>query len=143
MFYSLEEIPDSCADEVACLKAILISKFGSTTFVCPSCNVLASFHAMTKRRAYACQECGHHVYPCAGTIFHGSRTPLTNWFFAMYLITTRRCKSAADLERQLGCTYKTALRMAKRLRKLIAESECGQSSRDVPRILLPGFDEKQ
>ena len=23
----------------------------------------ASFHPMSKRRAYACQECGHHVYP--------------------------------------------------------------------------------
>ena len=59
------------------------------------------FHPMTKRRAYACQECGHHIYPCAGTIFHKSRTKLTKWFFAMYLMTsTRHGVAAKEIERQ-------------------------------------------
>jgi transposase-like protein len=79
---------------------------------------------MTARRGYACQECGHHIYPCAGTIFHKSRTPLTNWFFAMYLMTsTRHGVAAKELERQIGCTYKTAWRMAHELRKLMATAD--------------------
>jgi transposase-like protein len=79
---------------------------------------------MTKRRAYACQECGYHVYPCAGTIFHKSSTKLTNWFFAMYLMTsTRHGVAAKELQRQIGCTYKTAWRMAHELRKLMAASD--------------------
>ena len=58
---------------------------------------------MTKRRAYACQECGHHIYPCAGTIFHKTRTKLTNWFFAMYLMTsTRHGVAAKEIERQMA-----------------------------------------
>jgi transposase-like protein len=81
---------------------------------------------MSKRRAYACQECGHHVYPAADTIFHKSSTPLTKWFFAMYLMTsTRHGVAAKELERQLGVTYKTAWRMAHELRKLMASADHG------------------
>ena len=79
---------------------------------------------MSKRRAYACQNCGHHIYPCAGTIFEKSRTKLTDWFFAMYLMTsTRHGVAAKELQRQLGCTYKTAWRMAHELRKLMAQAD--------------------
>src|SRR5258708_39230942 len=79
---------------------------------------------MTKRRAFGCQECGHHVYPCARTIFHKSSTKLTNWFFAMSLMTsTRHGVAAKELERQIGCTYKTAWRMAHELRKLMASAD--------------------
>jgi transposase-like protein len=81
---------------------------------------------MTKRRAYACQECGHHVYPAAGTIFHKSRTNLTKWFFAMYLMTsTRHGVAAKELQRQIGVTYKTAWRMCHELRKLMASADHG------------------
>jgi hypothetical protein len=65
------------------------------------------FHPMGKRRAYACQECGHHIYPCAGTIFHKSSTKLSAWFFAIYLMTsTRHGVAAKEIERQTGVTYK-------------------------------------
>jgi len=84
----------------------------------------AKFHLMRKRKAFACQECGHHIYPCAGTIFHKSRTPLTKWFLAMYLMTSTRSGVAAkELERALGVTYKCAWRMAHELRKLMASAD--------------------
>ena len=42
----------------------------------------------------------------------------------MYLMTTTRHGVAAkELERQIGCTYKTAWRMAHELRKLMAEAD--------------------
>ena len=85
---------------------------------------------MHKRKAYACQECGHHIYPCAGTIFHKSRTPLTKWFLAMYLMTSTRSGVAAkELERALGVTYKCAWRMAHELRKLMASADYGWAAR--------------
>ncbi|HUO92186.1 MAG TPA: IS1595 family transposase, partial [Rhizomicrobium sp.] len=69
-------------------------------------------------------HCGHHIYPCVGTIFEKSRTHLTHWFFAMYLMTsTRHGVAAKELERQIGCTYKTAWRMAHELRKLMAQAD--------------------
>ncbi len=99
--------------------------YGGTEITCPACGVeKAQFHAMNSRKAFACQECGHHIYPCAGTIFHKSRTPLTKWFFAMYLMTSTRSGVAAkELERALGVTYKCAWRMAHELRKLMASAD--------------------
>jgi hypothetical protein len=40
---------------------------------------------MTKRRAYAGDRCGHHIYPCVGTIFEKSRTKLTHWMVLLIL----------------------------------------------------------
>jgi hypothetical protein len=63
-------------------------------------------------------------YPAAGTIFHKSRTNLTKWFFAMYLMTsTRHGVAAKEIERQLGVTYKCAWRMCHELRKLMAQAD--------------------
>jgi hypothetical protein len=79
---------------------------------------------LTKRRAFVCQLCGQHIYPCAGTIFHKSPTNLTKWFFTMYLMTsTRHGVAAKEIERQLGVTYKCAWRMCHELRKLMASAD--------------------
>ena len=122
--YTFQTFKAEYPDDASCLESILVSKFGGRKFNCPGCGVEAQFHPMTKRRAYACQECGHHVYPCVGTIFEKSRTPLSYWFFAMYLMTsTRHGVAAKELERQIGCTYKTAWRMAHELRKLMASAD--------------------
>ena len=106
--------------------------YGGTEITCPGCGVeRAKFHPMTKRRAFACQECGHHIYPAAGTIFHKSPDHLTKWFFAMYLMTsTRHGVAAKEVERQLGVTYKCAWRMCHELRKLMAA--CGPQFRRRP-----------
>jgi transposase len=123
--YTFKQFQQQFPDDQACLLAIMNVRHGGTKLTCPGCGTVeAQFHPMTKRRAFACQECGHHIYPCAGSIFHKSSTKLTNWFFAMYLMTsTRHGVAAKELERQLGCTYKTAWRMAHELRKLMAAAD--------------------
>src|SRR5690242_12995658 len=122
--YTFKQFQAEYPDDAACLAQIMNEQFGGTQTDCPGCGVHAKFHAMSKRRAYACQDCGHHIYPCVGTIFEKSRTPLTHWFFAMYLMTsTRHGVAAKELERQIGCTYKTAWRMAHELRKLMASAD--------------------
>lgn len=122
--YTFKQFQAEYPNDDACLEKLLMVKFGGTKFTCPACQVEANFHLMSKRKAYACQNCGHHVYPCAGTIFHKSSTQLTKWFFAMYLMTsTRHGVAAKELERQLGVTYKTAWRMAHQLRKLMASAD--------------------
>jgi transposase-like protein/DNA-directed RNA polymerase subunit RPC12/RpoP len=132
MQYTFKSFQAEYPDDAACLKAVMVSQYGGTRLPCPGCGVEADFHQMTKRRGYACQECGHHIYPCANTIFHKSRTPLTHWFFAMYLMTsTRHGVAAKELERHIGCTYKTAWRMAHELRKLMATADsCGGGKLD-------------
>src|SRR5688572_27539455 len=99
-------------DEAACLGLIMHLRHGGTEIWCPACNSRARFHRVRARRAYACQACGHHLFPCAGTLFDRSRTPLRTWFRAIYLVSgVRGGLSAKALQRALGVTYKTAWRM--------------------------------
>jgi predicted RNA-binding Zn-ribbon protein involved in translation (DUF1610 family)/transposase-like protein len=124
MKYTFKQFQTEYPDDAACLAKLMEINFGGTKTMCPNCREERQFHAMTKRRAYACQACGFHIYPCADTIFHKSRTKLTHWFFAMYLMTsTRHGVAAKELQRQIGCTYKTAWRMAHELRKLMAQAD--------------------
>jgi ISXO2 transposase-like protein/transposase-like zinc ribbon protein len=113
------------SDDV-CLAKLMEVNYGGTEIVCPGCGVDSKFHPLSKRRAFVCQYCGHHIYPCADTIFHKSRTKLTEWFFVMYLMTsTRHGVAAKEVERQLGVTYKCAWRMCHELRKLMASADFG------------------
>jgi transposase-like protein len=99
-------------------------KFGSTRIYCPACNNRSGFYPVRGRRAYACQACGHHLFPCAETAFARSRTPLLTWFRAIYLATgARRGVGARALQNELGVTYKTAWRMARILRHLIGTAD--------------------
>src|SRR5882672_2509693 len=98
--YSLAAFKADYPDDVACLAKIMELQRGGRDLFCPACMVKSTFHPMQKRRGFACQECGHHVFPCAGTIFEHSSTPLSKWFFAIYLMTSRRGGvSAKDLQR--------------------------------------------
>src|SRR5438477_2223996 len=122
--YTFKQFQAEYPDDGACLDRIMKEQYGGTEFACPACAKQSKFHRISKRRAYACQHCGHHIYPCVGTPFEKSRTNLTKWFFAMYLMTsTRHGVAAKELERQIGCTYKTAWRMAHELRKLMAVAD--------------------
>jgi len=110
-------------DDDACLTHVMEVRYG-LRHDCGACGVEATFHKITDRRAYACAQCGHHVYPCAGTIFEDSRTSLQLWFYAIYLfIATRHGVSGKELERQLGVTYKTAWRMGQQIRLLMGKAD--------------------
>jgi transposase-like protein len=109
--------------EEACLTHIMEVRYG-LRHVCQACGVEGTFHKLTERRAFSCASCGDHVYPCAGTIFQDSRTPLRVWFYAIFLfVTTRHGVSGKELERSLGVTYKTAWRMGQQIRLLMAKAD--------------------
>jgi hypothetical protein len=103
----------------ACLTHIMEVRYGQR-HVCGACGVEGTFHKLAERKAFSCSSCGDHVYPCAGTIFQDSRTPLTVWFYAIYLfVATRHGVSGKELERTLGVTYKTAWRIGHQIRILM------------------------
>lgn len=105
----------------ACLDYLKEKHFPNGT-PCPKCAKPSRFHRISGRSAYSCQFCGTHVYPTAGTIFHKSTTSLQLWFWAIYLISSSKCGiSAKQLGREVGVTYKTAHRMLKQIRTLLAE----------------------
>jgi transposase len=113
-------------DDDACLAAILERRYGKAD-ACPNCGIVGKLTKIEGRRAYACKE-GCHIYPCAGTIFEHSSTPLKLWWHAMYLMTsTRNGVSGKELQRQLGVTYKCAWRIGHQLRILMSERAKAQN----------------
>ena len=120
MRYTFKDFKAEYPDDKACLKAVLENRYGDT---CPRCGVIGvKFHPVTGRKGFVCSECDRHIYPLADTIFRKSETSLWNWFYAIYLFSTsKNGVSAKELERHLGVTYKTAWRMAKQIRLLMAQ----------------------
>jgi transposase len=106
---------DACMD-------FLRDRFYPAGSECPSCHKATKFHRIKSRSAYACQLCRHQVYPTAQTIFHKSTTSLQLWFWAIYLMSSTRCGiSAKNLEREVGVSYPTALRMFRQIRSLLTQ----------------------
>jgi transposase-like protein len=107
-------------DDKTCLKHIMDIRYGQK-HICQNCGKKAKFYKLTNRNAFSCEWCGNHVYPCSGTLFEGSRTPLQLWFYAIYLFSSsRHGVPAKELERQLGVTYKAAWRIGHEIRKHMA-----------------------
>lgn len=116
--FSLEDFLERFNSDEACLQEILRLK---GTPESKNGNNDIRWYKIKGRPAYVSSE-GKHFSPLAGTIFEKTRTPLREWFYAMFLITnTRAGISAKQLQRELGNTYKCAWRMFKLIRTLMAE----------------------
>ena len=125
--FSVREFFAEFPDDDACLKRVMEVRYG-LRHTCRACGVVGStFHKLENRKAYSCAHCGDHIYPCAGTIFQDSRTPLQTWFYAIYLfIATRQGVSGKELQRTLGVTYKTAWRIGQQIRDLMGRVDSFQ-----------------
>ncbi len=109
-------------DDSACLAHLFTLRYGND-YGCPKCGEVGAFRKLAKHPAYTC-NCGHHVHPMQGTIFQDSHTPLTKWFYALYLFTTtRHGVPSKELQRQLGVSYPTALRMTHLIRQHMAVTD--------------------
>lgn len=125
--YSLTEFLAEYPDDEACLVALWRERYspdGEHAYCpSPSCKQERTFkrYATTQQRqSWTCTTCGKHLHPTAGTIFHKSSTSLRQWFYAMYLMASTRCGiSAKQMERELGCNYKTAMRIMRKVRDLM------------------------
>jgi ISXO2-like transposase domain/Transposase zinc-ribbon domain len=70
-------------------------------FWCPLCRGEQGWKLPDGR--WSCGRCGRRVSATAGTIFHGTRTPLTVWFAAAWLLVSQKHGiSALGLRRTLG-----------------------------------------
>jgi transposase-like protein len=121
MKFTMKQFNDRFPTNEACLEELKQLRFGNE-FACQKCGSINKHYKVTGRMAYACKDCGNHVYPMAGTIFQDSQTALKTWYFAIYLMAqTRAGISAKQLERMTGVTYKTAWRMFKQIRSMMTE----------------------
>lgn len=130
MRYTKKQFEAEYPDDDACLEAVFQNRFGDLKY-CPKCGAETKFYRVKKRQCYACMHCGYQLHPLAGTIFRKTTTPLKDWFYAIYLFSvSKNGVSAKELERHLGVTYKTAWRMAKQVRLLMA-AEIGILSGEI------------
>ena len=96
-------------------------------FRCPCCGGAAHCVLRVKaRKTFQCNRCHHQTSLIAGTLFEGTKLPLTVWFLAMYLISQAKSGlSALALKRALGVSYPTAWLMHHKLMQAMVEREAG------------------
>ncbi len=120
--FTYKEFLKKYKNDDICLEEIKNLRFPDG-ITCSSCKKPTNHYRIKSKKVYSCEFCGTQVSPLAETIFHKSSTSLQDWFYAIYLITqTRSGTSAKQLQRMLGVTYKTAWRMYKQIRILMAEN---------------------
>ena len=111
-------------DEAACA-AYLTAVRWPHGFVCPRCGHSKAWLLQTKAWTYECAGCRKQTSVTAGTILHGSKLPLTLWFWAAYLMATHSNGiSALQLQHQLALgSYKTAWLLCAKLRASMVAPE--------------------
>ena len=119
--FTLKDFQQRFPDDDTCLEW-LRRKIYPEDIYCSYCKQPTKHYRIQSRKVYTCEVCSHHFSPTAGTIFHKSPTPLTIWFYVIYLMAqTRGGISAKQIQRETGVTYKTAWRMCKQVRSMLAE----------------------
>lgn len=99
-------------------------------FCCPRCGYGACFVIQTRKQPlYECKSCKHHTTLTAGTIFEKTRTCLSTWFAAIFLVShDKRGVSATLVANELEISCQTAWTMLQKIRKAMTD-------RDAPYIL--------
>ncbi len=112
-------------DERSCLNYIRKQRWGSeTAFVCPKCEHDKCWQGKSHEILY-CSACNRQVSITYGTVFHKTRKSLTDWFMAMYLMTSsKQGMSAVVLQRHLEFgSYQTAWTCLQKLRKCMVDPD--------------------
>jgi hypothetical protein len=83
----------------------------------PGCGGRQAWRLEDRPPVYECGACHRQESVTAGTVFHRTRTDLSKWFLAAYLMGhDKRGVSAKFLQRELAVAYQTAWTIAHKLR---------------------------
>src|SRR3989344_5158023 len=138
--YTISNFRTDFPDDNTCLDKVFSLRYGSQTH-CTKCDNVFSYTRVKGRQCYQCDKCYYQIYPCAGTVFENTKTPLLYWFYAIYLFTaSKNGVSAKEIERQLGVTYKCAWRMLKHIRILMGSQQVNmfeRKSKQVKAFVVP------
>ncbi|HEY4752051.1 MAG TPA: IS1595 family transposase [Candidatus Limnocylindrales bacterium] len=110
------------ADDESCLEYLGRLRWPAG-FFCPGCGKTEFWR--TGAGLWMCQACGRRTSVTAGTVFHRTRTPLTTWFAAVWLVTSQKTGvSAQGLQRVLGFgSYETAWAWLHKLRRAMVRPD--------------------
>jgi transposase-like protein len=92
-------------------------------FFCPRCGSSTAGKVAT-RGLWQCKTCRAQVSITAGTMFHRTRTPLRQWFWAIFLVAKdKRGHSALQLSKELNIPYARAWLMIHKIRSAMAHRD--------------------
>jgi hypothetical protein len=121
---SMQEFLKDYGTETQCEQAIETLRWPEG-FRCPRCAGAAHYVVRDGvRKVFQCAACRHQASLIAGTIFQGTKLPLTIWFLAIYLISQAKTGlSALALKRQVGVSYPTAWLIHHKLMQVMGNRE--------------------
>ena len=118
---SFRDFQKQFGTEAQCREAVFRHRWPQG-FRCPVCDY-DRFCLLSVGR-YQCHACHHQTSLTAGTIFSGTKLPLTTWFLAIYLLTqSKNAMSALELKRQLGVSYNTAWCLSHKILHVMKERD--------------------
>ena len=120
---TLAQFQAQFGNEAACRRYLAACRWPEG-YRCSRCQHAEAFE-LSRRALWQCKACGYQTSATAGTVLHRTRTPLTLWFWAAYLVTTHTPGlSALQLQRQLGIDrYETAWAMLHKLRRAMVRPD--------------------
>jgi len=139
-FNNLLELIKHFSDEKTCYEYLGEKLWGGTP-ACPHCGSVHVYVTKTRSKnpakqgipEYRCAEkgCCRNFSATVGTIFEGSKLPLSKWFAAIWLCaTSSKGISSLNLSKQLGFTQKTSWFVLSRIREMFKDTN--------PTMLLSG-----
>lgn len=113
---TLAELEARFSTEEACLGYLFRLRWPDG-FRCPRCGHIKGWRV--RNTLIQCAGCSYQTSVTSGTIFHGTRQPLTTWFRAIWWVTSQKTgASALGLKRVLGLgSYETAWTWLHKLRR--------------------------
>jgi hypothetical protein len=121
---SMPEFAQRFGTESQCAAALEAARWPNG-FSCPRCG--GAGHCVLRGgscKVFQCQACRHQTSLIAGTVFQGTKLPLTVWFLAIYLISQAKTGlSALALKRHLGVSYPTAWLIHHKLMRAMEQRE--------------------
>jgi transposase-like protein len=119
---TLQEFHEQLGTEESC-RDFLYNKRWPNGFICPKCGHKEHFN-IKSRNKFQCKACSHQTTVTAGTIMEKTRTPLSKWFAAIYLVAEdKRGLSAMALQRRIGVAYFTAWTMLQKIRFAMSDRD--------------------
>lgn len=94
-------------------------------YKCDRCEHEQYYETTTRKlKLYECKKCRYQATVTVGTVLERTRTDLTKWFLAIYLVAhDKRGVSATLLTQELDITYKTAWLMLHKIRRAMGERD--------------------
>ena len=88
---------------------------------CPACGHDRAYELRCRRAVVQCAACKSQISLTAGTIFHGSKLPLSTLFRIVYMIVAEKSgTNALAISRQTGVSHPTALLWVRKVRSVMS-----------------------